>query len=107
MLTVPLVPTSLGSGVFTPPHSLALAPSDTTAPILTLPTGVKTGQTTATLGVTTNEGNGTLYVVSTTSSTPPSKSQVKTGKDNGGATAAFASSQAISSTGQRVSTPRV
>lgn len=45
------------------------APADTTAPTLTAATGTQTGATTATVSVSTNEGNGTLYCLITTSST--------------------------------------
>lgn len=47
-------------------YSDALA--DSTAPTLSSPTGTATGETTATLGITTDEANGTLYAVVTTSS---------------------------------------
>lgn len=72
---------------------------DTTAPTLSSPTDASTGQTTATATVSTNEANGTLYCVVTTSSTSPTAAQVKAGQDNSGAAATYASSQAISSTG--------
>lgn len=42
---------------------------DTTAPILTFPTGTATGSTTANGSVTTNEGNGTLYRLASTNAT--------------------------------------
>lgn len=54
-------------------------PSDTTAPTLTSATGTQTGQTTATVGVTTDEANGTLYFFVSTSSTPPSATALKAG----------------------------
>jgi hypothetical protein len=72
---------------------------DATAPTLSSPTGTQTGQTTASLSVSTNEGNGTLYWVVDTSATPPSAAQVKAGQDNGGAAADDAGSQAVSTTG--------
>jgi hypothetical protein len=81
-------------------YSVTAAP-DTTAPILSLPTGVKTGQTTATIGATTNEGNGTLYGVVTNSPTTPTAAQIKTGKDHTGAAAEFAGSVAVVSTGAK------
>lgn len=77
------------------------AVADTTAPVLTSPTGTQTGSSTATVGVTTDENNGTLYAVVTTSATQPSVAQVKAGQNNGGTAAAYASSQAISSTGAK------
>lgn len=72
---------------------------DVTAPVLTSPTGTQTGATTADTGVTTDEDNGTLYTVNTTSATAPSKAQVKAGQNNGGTSAVFAANQSISSTG--------
>lgn len=74
---------------------------DTTAPTLSNGTDTATGETTADVGVDTDEANGTLYVVVTTSSTSPTAAQVKLGQDNSGAAAAYASSQAISSTGTK------
>lgn len=74
---------------------------DVTAPTLSSATDASTGTSTADLGVTTDEGNGTLYAVVTTSSTTPSKAQIKAGQDHTGAAAAFAGSQAISSTGAK------
>jgi hypothetical protein len=69
---------------------------DTTAPTLSSPTGTQTGQTTATLGVTTNEANGTLYAFVSTSATPPSATALKAGTG-----AAFANNQAITTTGAK------
>ncbi len=43
--------------------------ADATAPVLSLPTGTKTGSTTASGTVSTDEGNGTLYFWATTSAT--------------------------------------
>ncbi len=74
---------------------------DTVAPVLTAPIDNTTGSTTASLTVDTDEGNGTLYVVATTSSTPPSKARVKLGQDNAGIAATYASNQAISTTGTK------
>lgn len=62
--------------------------ADVTAPVLSLPTGTKTGQTTATGTVTTDEGNGTLYFWASTSATETA-ADIKT---NG-------SSQAVSASG--------
>ena len=45
------------------------APGDTTAPILTSPTGTQTGSTTGGGTVSTNEANGTLYSLATVNST--------------------------------------
>lgn len=77
--------------------------SDTTAPTLSSPTGTATGATTATGTVSTDEGNGTLYAVVTTSATAPSEANVKAGNDHTGTAAAFAvgsgAGQAVSATG--------
>lgn len=73
--------------------------SDTTAPTLTLPLALPLGDTSGYLGVTTNEANGTLYYVVTTSATPPSAAQVKAGQNDGGTAAVYAGSQAVSATG--------
>ena len=43
--------------------------SDTTAPVLSLPTGTKTADTTGSGTVTTDEGNGTLYFWATENAT--------------------------------------
>lgn len=75
--------------------------ADTTAPILTSAVGTATGSTTATVGATTDEANGTMYVVVTTSNTQPSIAQIKAGQNHTGAAAAYASSQAISTTGAK------
>ena len=74
---------------------------DTTAPTLSNPAGTATGSTTADGTVDTDEGNGTLYAVVTTSSTNPSAAQVKAGQDHTGAAASYADSQAISTTGTK------
>lgn len=74
---------------------------DTTPPVLSSPTGAATGTTTATVGATTDEGNGVLYAVVTTSATQPSVAQIKAGQNNAGTAAAYASSQAVSSTGAK------
>lgn len=78
---------------------------DVTAPTLTLPLALPLGDTSGYLGVTTNEGNGTLYYVVTTSATPPSAAQVKAGQNDGGTAAVYAGSQAISSTGDKSALP--
>lgn len=73
--------------------------ADTTAPVLTSATDAKNGSTASTGSVSTDEGNGTLYWVVTTSATAPSKAQVKAGQDNSGTAAAYAGSQAVTATG--------
>ncbi len=75
--------------------------ADPTPPVLTSPTGVATGSTTATVGATTDEGNGTMYAVVTTSATQPSVAQIKAGQNHAGAAASWAGTLAISSTGAK------
>lgn len=70
---------------------------DTTPPTLSSPTGTQTGSTTATVGVTTNEANGTLHTFISTSSTPPSAANLKAGTGAVGTSA----DQTISSTGAK------
>lgn len=52
---------------------------DTTAPILTSPTGVATGPTTATGVVTTDSGDGTAWRYTSLSGTPPSQGDLVDG----------------------------
>lgn len=73
---------------------IVIAASDTTAPVLSSPTGTATGPTTASGTVTTDEANGTLYAVATTSVTPPGETDIRDGTG-----AAYATSQAVSATG--------
>lgn len=83
-------------------HTFGLLTSgDTTAPVLTTPTGTATGSSTATVGATTDEGNGTMYAVVTTSATQPSVAQIKAGQNHTGAAAAWGGSVAVSSTGAK------
>jgi hypothetical protein len=67
---------------------------DTTAPTLTSAVGTQTGSTTATIGATTDEGNGTLYGYVSTSATPPSDADLKAGTG-----AVWSGSAAVSGTG--------
>lgn len=76
-------------------------PVDTTPPVLSSPTATVTGATTATLGVTTGEGDGTLYVVVTTSGTAPTAARVIAGQDAAGNAAAFADSTGLSTAGAK------
>lgn len=69
---------------------------DATAPILSSPTGTATGSTTATIGATTDEGNGTLYGYVSTSATPPSGTDLKAGTG-----AVWSGSASVSSTGAK------
>lgn len=79
--------------------------ADTTAPTLSSPSASATSSTTASASVTTDEGNGTLRAVVTTSSTAPSVAQVQAGQDHTGAAAAWSGSQAVSSTGTKTLNP--
>jgi hypothetical protein len=73
--------------------------ADVTAPTLSSPADVAASTTTGTGTVSTNESGGTLYAVVTTSVTPPSVAQVKAGQNNGGTAAAYATNQAVVSSG--------
>jgi hypothetical protein len=79
--------------------SFTAAAGDVTAPVLTSPTAAPASTTTGTGGVTTDEGNGTLYFVVTASATPPSAAQVKAGQNNAGAAAVDSGSQSVTGTG--------
>ena len=71
------------------------------APSLTSPSATQTGTSTATLGVTTNNGTGSLYAVVTTSATPPSVQQVISGLDHTGAAAKFSRTVPVSGAGTK------
>lgn len=89
-------------------HSIAVfkpGATDTTAPVLTSPTGTADTATTATIGATTDEGNGTIYGVVTTSATQPSVAQIKAGQDHTGAAAVWGGSAAVTATGARNLSP--
>jgi len=73
--------------------------ADVTAPVLTSPTASATGETTADVSVSTDEGNGILYWVATQSATAPTDAQVKNGADHTGAPADVAGSSNVSATG--------
>ena len=68
-------------------------------PILTSPTAVKTGESTADLSVTTDVGDGTLHGVVSTLSTPPSVAQIQAGQDSSGSAAPWSGNQAVVATG--------
>ncbi|CDN87328.1 hypothetical protein BN948_01748 [Hydrogenophaga intermedia] len=110
LMRVSVVPTVMPTTTVTMPAgdyaAMAVLPlkdkggvSDTTPPTLTSPTGTKTGSSTATGTVSTNEANGTAYAVVTTSATAPTAAQVRAGQDHTGAAAAWAGNQAVGSTG--------
>lgn len=77
---------------------VTVAAADETAPVLSSPTGAANGSTGATsLGVTTDEGNGTLYWGIYPSASTPSAADIVAGT---GAT--VSGSQAVSGTGAQV-----
>jgi hypothetical protein len=67
-----------------------------TAPALTSPTG-----SSSSMGATTDEGDGTLYGVITTSNTQPTATQIQAGQSHLGAAATFSGSVAVPGTGAR------
>ncbi|MBV2128153.1 fibronectin type III domain-containing protein [Arsukibacterium indicum] len=69
-------------------------PPSAAEPVLTLPTGAATGETTASGSVTTDTASGTLYAAVTTSAMPPSKPDIIAGTG-----AAYATNQAVTATG--------
>lgn len=80
--------------------SLTVTDIDEVAPTLSSPTDAANGATGATISVSTNEGNGTLYWYISTSATPPSASVLKAGTG-----AAAAGSQSVSGTGTQNASP--
>ena len=75
--------------------------SDTTAPTLSSPSVTSVGSTTGTGNVTTDEGNGTMYSIVSTSATAPSAAQIQAGNDHTGSAAVWSGNQAVSSTGAK------
>ena len=95
---------TIGGSPISVVHSIAVfkpGATDTTPPVLTSPTGTATSATTATIGATTDEGNGTLYAVVTTSATQPSVAQIKAGQTHTGAAAPWGGSVVVTSTGAK------
>jgi len=83
-------------------NAFALVSSaDTTAPTLTSASVTAVATTTGTGNVTTNEGNGTLYSIVSTSATAPSATQIQAGQNHTGAAAVWSGNQAVSSTGAK------
>src|SRR5690606_27859740 len=85
--------------------SFTTSGGDVTAPTLSSPVDAANGQTASTGSVDTDEGNGTLYWVVSTSGTAPSAAQVKAGQDHTGSAAADSGSQAVSGTGTQTLSP--
>ncbi len=94
-----------GSGADSDTKSVTTTTADVTAPTLSSPTDAANGSTAATGSVSTNEGNGTLYWVVSTSGTAPSAAQVKAGQMHTGAAAADSGSQSVSGTGVQTLSP--
>lgn len=83
-----------------PIYAAAVGENDTTAPILTSPSGAG-GTLTCSGSVGTDEAGGTLYAVVTASASAPSAAQVKAGQDHTGAGALRVVSQAVAATGSQ------
>ncbi len=81
------------------------AGSDVTAPSLSSATDAANGSSASTGSVSTDEGNGTLYWVVTTSATAPSVAQIQVGQDNSSVAAAASGSQSVSGTGVQTLSP--
>jgi hypothetical protein len=84
-----------------PARTTNLAYAIDVAATLTSPTAASTGTTTATLGITTNNGAGSLYWILTTASATPSAVEVNAGYYDANNAAAKAGSVAVSSTGAK------
>jgi len=83
-----------------PPVVLTYA-ADLTAPVLSSPSAVETGLTTANGLVSTDDSTGTLYWVVTSSGTAPSVAQIQLGQDHLGVAADASGNQSISGLGQQ------
>ncbi len=75
---------------------------DTTAPVLSAAGGTATGQTVISRTVSTNEGDGRLYFVTTTQSAAPSAAQVRLGQDNAGLPAIASGNQPVTASGAQL-----
>lgn len=74
---------------------------DVTAPVLSSPVSSSVASTTATVGVTTDDTNGTLYSVITASNTAPSVAQIQAGQNDLGIAAVWSGNQVITSAGAK------
>jgi hypothetical protein len=75
--------------------------TDFTAPVLSAPTRTVVDGANATIGATTNNGNGRLFYVVTTSPTPPLAAQIKMGLKNNTQAAELAGVLPITSAGAK------
>ncbi len=73
--------------------------ADVVTPVLSAPTAGVASPISGTAGITTDTGLGTLYYVVSSSSGTPNTTQMKTGLDNTGNTATFATSGAVIASG--------
>lgn len=73
--------------------------TDTNAPIVSSATVTSITSSGATIGASTDEANGTAYVVVSTSSTTPTAAQIIAGQTHTGSAAPYAGSVAITATG--------
>jgi hypothetical protein len=74
---------------------------DDLAPALSSPTASSTGTTAATVGVTTDTGEGTIYIVLVLTNSQPSAAQIKAGQNSAGASAAKTGSISPASSGAK------
>ena len=79
--------------------------ADAIAPVLSGASASATSASSLSALVTTDEGNGTLYGVVTSSASVPSQAQVKAGQDHTGSAADWAGSEAVFSSGEKSLTP--
>jgi hypothetical protein len=81
--------------------TIALRPAggDVTAPTLSNPLAASVGTTTVTPTVTTDEANGTMYMVVVPDADVPSVAQIKAGQQSSGGAAIASDNDAISATG--------
>ncbi len=82
-------------------HAYTVTDPDAIAPVLSDAAVSAIAATTATLAVDTDEGNGTLYAIASTSATPPSVGQIQAGQDNSGSASAYAGNMSIGTTGTK------
>lgn len=89
------------SGIGITPFEATAIQLDQTLPLLTNPTATSTGLSTATGNVNTTKNTGIMYWVVSTSSSKPSKSQVKAGQTHTGISAPAHAGNAVSTSGQQ------